>query len=68
MLKEIGDANLKSRLGNKSAFLCAVLIYSANKNDQYLTKMTHCCVLSTHSLLKLSPISADKKGTVFIRS
>ena len=39
MLKEIGDANLKSRLGNKSAFLCAVLIYSANKNDQYLIKI-----------------------------
>ena len=49
----------KSRLGNKSAFLCAVLIYFANKNDQYLIKMTYCCDLSTHPPLKLSPISAD---------
>lgn len=49
----------KSRLGNKSAFLCITLEDIANKIDQYLIKMTCCCVLSIHPLLKLSPISED---------
>ena len=38
-LKEKVKRSAESRLGNKSAFLCAVLIYSANKIDQYLIKL-----------------------------
>jgi len=35
------------------------LIFLANKIDQHLIKMAHSCDLSTHPLLKLSPISTD---------
>jgi hypothetical protein len=49
----------KSRLGNKSAYLCAVLIYSANKIDQYLIKLSFFSGLSMRPIPKLSPISAD---------
>ena len=55
----------KSRLGNKSAFLCAVLIVLANKFDCFLIKLRIFSVFPAFPGQKLSPISADKPGTVF---
>jgi hypothetical protein len=49
-------------------FLTTVLIYSANKIDCFLIKLKLSSMLSAFSGKKISPISADKKGTVFIRS